>query len=241
MIHFYFGIGFSVLALIVAVFAIRAQTKREPFGASEGIKPYRIGFWVIVLVVALIAPTTPALLLKGVIGLVLIVLLVGEVLMAIPGTPVQVRLGTNSAIYFVVWLILARMAFGVIWQQTGWTQTLMTVGVGLVPLVVAGLYFMRVRAPLGDVRLTVIIYMLNATLVAVMATLLYLAAPSAGSGLLLLGVICLVTPDALLGWSTWRKEIVRLPLLQMVLLFVAGLLLAWATWGMLWSGVALFS
>lgn len=238
MLHLYFGIGLAALALVAAGLSVREQSRwgkaQAVFADAGGGIPltvdqaavpnmWRLLFFLLLLIATLIAPMPPSILYKAAIGFALLLFLLAELLLAIPGTPTIVRTGLNCAMYFVLWLGFAATTGGALWSLWGLTA--------LIPLALAAGYWWLLRPRLGDLQISVGVYVLNAALVAAFATSLAATQFSQWSLLALVGAIALLLADALRGWHRFRGRIVRLPMYEMVAYLAAWLLLGASVWG----------
>lgn len=235
MIHFYAALVLTVGALVAAGFALRdhlrwQQSVRLLEVADLNVpvsqtapNPVRLLVYLLAIIIALIAPQPASIVYKACIGFVLVLFLLMELLLTIPGTPGIVRSGTNSALYFVLWLGFAAATGSAFWSLWGL--------VALIPLALAALYWWLIRKRLGYLQITVVVYMVNATLVLCFAATFFATQPGLGSLLALLGALLFVGADALRGWNVYRTPLRNGALSQLLCLLLATLLLAWSVWG----------
>lgn len=235
MIHFYFGLGVTLLALVAAAFAVRDQVRQtRPVGVfgvdehevaapAEAPNVYRLGFFLLVLILATISPLPPGVVYKAGIIFALLSLVMTELFMAIPGSPRILRTGSNVALYFVLWVTFASATGISFWSWWGL--------LALVPLAAAGLYFMQLRRGVGYLQITILAYMVNGALALSFASTLLATHFALWSLFALLGVLALLAADMLEGWNRFRTPVVRLDLWQMTLYLPGALLLAWSVWG----------
>jgi len=235
MIHLYVALALTLGALVAAGVAIRDHLRWQrslrliesaglnlPVSATAP-NPMRLLVYLLAIVIALVAPQPVSIMYKACIGFALVLFLLMELLLTIPGTPAILRSGTNSALYFVLWLGLAATTGGALWSLWGMAA--------LIPVALAALYWWLIRKRLGYLQITVVVYMVNATLVFCFATALFATQPAFWSLLGLLGALLFVGADALRGWDAFRRPLHNGALSQLLCLLFATLLLAWSTWG----------
>lgn len=231
--HLYFGLGITVLCLVAAGFAVRdalRQARPAVFGLAEyGIavpadapNSYRLGFVVLVLILAMVSPLPPGPAYKGGIIFALLLIFMTEVLMAIPGTPRILRTGSNVALYFVLWVTFASATGISFWSWWGL--------LALIPIALGALYFLPIRGGLNYLQITVLVYMVNGALVLSFASTLAATHFALWSISALLGALALIGADMLEGWNRFHSPVVRLDLWQMILILLGILLLAWSVW-----------
>ncbi len=235
MIHLYSALGVTVLVLVAAGLAVRDSLRqtRPVIAADMSLQelpapvdapsPYRLGCMLLVLILAMIAPLPPGPVYKAGIIFALLVLMMTEVFMAIPGTPRILRTGSNVAIYFVLWVTFASATGISFWS---WWALL-----ALIPLGLGALYFLPLRSQVDFLQITVLTYMANCALVLSFALTLFATHFALWSLAALLGGLALVGADLLEGWNRFRTPVVRLDLWQMTLYLLGALLLAWSVWG----------
>lgn len=235
MIHLYFALALTLGALVAAGMAVREYLRWRrslvvmeradlpvPVATAAPI-PVRLLVYLIALVVALIAPLPVTIVYKASIGFVLLLLLLMELLLTIPGTPTIVRTGTNVALYFVLWLGFAATVGRALWSAGGL--------VALLPVLLAVLYWWLVRKKLGYLQISVIVYMVNAVLVLCFAAALFATRPALWTLFGLLGALAYVGVDAVRGCSAFRVPVANSEFYQMILCMLASLMLAWSVWG----------
>ena len=235
MIHFYVALALTVGALVALGMAVRdhvrwKQSVRLLEAANLNVpisttapNPLRLLVYLLAIVIALIAPLPPGILYKASVGFALVLFLLMELLMTIPGTPAILRSGTNSAVYFVLWLGFSATTGGALWSLWGL--------VALLPVALAVLYWWLIRKQLGYLQITIVVYMVNASLVLCFAAALFATQPALWSLFGLLGALILVGADAVRGWDRFRRPLRNGERTQLLCLLVATLLLAWSTWG----------
>lgn len=231
MIHLYFAIAFTVLALGVQGYSFYRAGKEG--SAADPLLPAGLA---LAAIVSLIAPVYASFFLKGAVALALLMLAVGASLMLIRGTPQVVTYATNFLVHLLLWLGLLVTAGRNLWQ---W-QAL----VGLLPLAGAAALGWWLRGVLeerrlGDLKATVLVYAVNLGLVLGAAAALLAVEPGLWSALALAGVLLLAGADAVRALDAWRKPIARAGALASVMIVAGSLLLAWAVWGP--DGMALFT
>ena len=236
MIHLYFGIGLLLVALIAAGLAVREHMRwrravailgelgQDLPVAATAPNIWRLVCFLLLLVLALIAPAPPTVFYKATIGLALIVFLLAELFLAIPGTPGVLRTGTNFAIFFLLWL-----GFVVTTGPAFWSLLSL---VALVPLAIGALYWWSLRERLGYLEITVGLYILNCALAAAFAaTLAATTFLAIWSLLAMVGTMLLCGAEMLRGWSRFVRERNNQGLYEMLLLMGGWLLLSISVWG----------
>jgi hypothetical protein len=235
MIHFYAALVLTLGALIAAGFAVREELRwrrsvRMLEGASMNVpvsatapNPVRLLVYLLASIIALVSPMPHSIFYKACIGFVLVLFLLMEVLLTVPGTPAILKTGTNIALYFVLWL-----GFSVTTGDSLWTWWGL---VALVPIALGALYWWLIRARLGYLQISVIVYIVNATLVLCFAATLFATQFALWSLFGLLGAILFVGADAVRGWDSFRAPLRSSSMVQLLCLMAATLLLAWSTWG----------
>lgn len=227
MIAFWIAAALTLGALVLAGLSIRAalRTPNAPNAMA-------LGGLLIAAVVAIMAPTPPTFFYKGGVTLALLLLLVAEGLSVIPGTPRLLRYGSNTILYFLLWLTLYSTTGRALWSLPGLAA--------LAPLLLAAGLFFLLRAKLGILTITVIAYMANAALAVGAAAALVAVRPALWSALALAGLLLLTVSDLIPAWHRWRSPIKRAPLYATLSTLAAALLLAWSIWGdgllTLWNG-----
>lgn len=236
MIHFYVALALTLVAVVAGGFALRDHLRWQrsirlleaadlslPTTSASAPIPIRLLVYLLAIVIALIAPVPFSVFYKATIGLALVIFLLMELFLTVPGTPTILRTGTNSAIYFVLWLGFVVTTGSALWSLWGL--------VALIPIALALLCWWLWRAKLGYLAISVIAYMVNATLVLAFAATLAATHFALWSLLTLFGSLLLVGVDLLRGWEAFRAPVRNCELYQLTFCLLATLLLAWSTWG----------
>lgn len=175
------------------------------------------------MIVALLSIAPPFYFYKGALCLAILILIVGDGLMLIPGSPPTLRGGVNVVVYFLMWLAFSITAGRQLWTLPGlW---------GLLPLAVGALLYVFVFYPrLEEMRLTVGLYMLNAAFVVASAVALFAIKPGPWSFVGMLGAIVFVSADVIAAFHAWWKPFRWMPLYWTLCLLLGLLILAWSNW-----------
>lgn len=219
MVRIGIGIAISAVVILGAAYGAAMTTRRPP----TLIWP-RVAALLGCLIVALLPIDPPFYFYKGAICLALLILFLGEALMLIPGTPPTLRAGANVVIDLLLWLGYSITAGIAIWSLRGlW---------GLIPLIIGGLLYYFVFFPRlsREMRLTVGLYMGNATLVAMAAVALFAVKPAAWSFVGMVGALLFIGADLLAGLHAWRRPVRWFPVLWTLLLVLGALVIAASNW-----------
>ncbi len=223
MIHFYVGLGLTLLALIalgLTLYALRKQPTGPLWQPAAAL--------LLACVIALLAPVYASFFYKGAVALALLLLLVGRLLALVPGTPPVVAAGTHLLVYFLLWLAFAVGAGRMLWSLPALA--------GLLPLAAAAGVGWSLRTPLEAKRLpelkgSVLLYTLNAGLAVATAAALAAVQPAAWSLAALAGVLLFALADLLQALDAWRRPVRALWSWVWLCMLTAALLLAWSVWG----------
>jgi hypothetical protein len=223
MIHFYFALALTLLALALGGYTLTRQSQRP--GVANPFLPVAL---LPALIVALMAPVYAHFFYKGTVGLALLLLVVGAAMLLIPGTPRVVGQATLVLIYFLLWVGMSITVGRALWSLPGLA--------GLLPLALAGLvgwWLGRslVARRLSDLRWTVFAYAFNVGLALGAATVLAIVQPGLWSLLALASVLTLAAVDLLRAWDMWRAPVRRAVVWTSGGTLLSVLILAWSVWG----------
>jgi hypothetical protein len=212
-----FGGALTLLAIAAALMFARTE-----FAAVRPtINYYRPLATLALLVVTLIAPSPPTLTYQGMIAFALMVLIVDDFLTLIPGTPQVLLLAGALPAYFLFW-----MAF---LTPLGWH--LPSPFVLLAPAI-GGLLYWQLSPRLAELKVWVIFYIVNMTLLLWTAIDLAAQMRTTWSFLALGGAILLAGADTLRGIDLFRRPVRNADVGAALIRFAGYALIAWSVWGM---------
>ncbi len=210
----------GLLVALVATFVAARDQLRKPASTT----PILAGVMFLAVILSVMARTPPSFYYKGSVTLALLIAAIATVFMVIEGTPLIVRSGANTIVYFILWL-----GFLVTAGRAFWTlPALLAFAIGLVAY---GALFLIVRKRLKWLALTVLLYALNAAMVVGGAAALLVVRPALWSVLALIGAVFLTGADVVAAQSTWRSPLRNDRLYQTLLIALGAILLAVSVWG----------
>lgn len=211
----FFGGALTLLVLgALLVFA-----KREFAPPPRPLNWYRPAATLGILAIALIAPLPPSLIYKSAIAVGLLLMIVNDMLIIIPGTPPVLPIAGSLPVYFLYW-----MAF---LSPLDWH--LPTPFVLLAPLT-GGLLYWFLAPRLAELKPWVIFYLVNMTLLLWMAIDLAAQMRTTWSFLALAGALLLALADVVRGIDVFRRPIQSGDVAAAMIRGSGHLLVAWSVW-----------
>lgn len=217
VIQLYLAIGLSIAVAVGAVLQVSTRlplrTDRRSIFAGVTLTG--------ILLIALLAPAPVNLIYKGAILLGLVIVTIGLVLIAIPGTPVYAGLG-----HFLVAFFLFFVAFSTEVDPqvpTPW---------GLFVVAYCGLLYWLLAPALRQQRGAVILYMVLLGFATWRGLDMWIENGGLWSGLALLGIGALALASSLAAYDRWRAPVAWQRTVTILALYAGQWLLAWSVWGL---------
>ncbi|MBX3014889.1 MAG: hypothetical protein KF832_25435 [Caldilineaceae bacterium] len=217
MIQLYATILLSLGALVTAFFHLRELATPSAHPARRYWQPLTL---MLILLLAMLAPTPIASAYKGAVILAQILVLVGSGLMLLPQMPVAVHKG-----HWLLAFLLYAAAFTALHTLKWPTLWILLLLVG------AGLIAWRLAPRLAELRSTLAVYGVILFWMLWQAVEAVVVIGEPWTWLLLGGAFCLVAAEIIEGFDRFYQRLPHAKLLDAGLLLLGQLLLALSLWG----------